>query len=283
MSKESDSISLIEKILFGAIKTGNNVLVSEYLGEITTENIQPLVLTITGAIPGAVATFFTRISPVTYVRTATSVKKQDGSYAIGTELDPNSQAYAAIQNGQPFVGQVTIFGTPYFGYYNPIFEPGSTFVIGAFFVAKHLDSTTLSAPVDIDNANIALLKYITGPVQKSVFPFLITENQGNLTTETFQPILEAFARFSNESLTFFTLVGPDFVRTATTVLDDYGNYAVNTKMSPTNPAYQQLLNGKSYTGIVTLYGYNYLAGYVPIFDRFTPNRVIGAIFTGFPL
>jgi hypothetical protein len=55
-----------------------------------------------------------------FVRVATNVKKDDGSRAIGTVLDPKGKAIAAIAKGGSFFGDVDILGKPYTTGYEPI-------------------------------------------------------------------------------------------------------------------------------------------------------------------
>jgi Cache 3/Cache 2 fusion domain len=68
-----------------------------------------------------------------YVRVATNVKKDDGSRAIGTVLDPNGKAIASIKKGEPFYGEVDILGKPYITGYKPI-RNSSQGVIGIYYV-----------------------------------------------------------------------------------------------------------------------------------------------------
>jgi hypothetical protein len=283
MATELANIAAVSNTFFGTIKTGNNVLVSENLGSIITENVQPFLITVTNSITSVVTSFFTKTDPNTYVRTATTLKDESGNYAIGTTLNPTSPAYTALQNGLPYVGVVTLYGLQFFSYYIPIFEPETNFVIGAYFIGFALDESTKPAPLVISSSNVTLLQYLTGPVRSvQIFPFLITQNQGNLLTATFQPILLGLASFVNNNNTLFTRSSNDFIRTATTLKDTTGNYAIDTTLSKDSPAYQPLLNGQSYQGIVTLYGYNYYAYYAPMFDSFT-GSVIGAYFSGYSL
>ena len=55
-----------------------------------------------------------------FVRIITSVKKQDGSRAIGTLLSRSSPAYAANIAGNSFTGKVTLFGKRFITNYSPI-------------------------------------------------------------------------------------------------------------------------------------------------------------------
>jgi class 3 adenylate cyclase len=68
-----------------------------------------------------------------YVRAATNVKKDDGSRAIGTVLDPNGLAIAMINKGEAYYGKATILGKPYVTGYEPIRDAAKK-VIGIYFV-----------------------------------------------------------------------------------------------------------------------------------------------------
>ena len=68
-----------------------------------------------------------------YVRVATNVKKDDGSRAIGTILDPKGKAIEYIGKGEPFYGEVDILGKPYITGYKPI-RDSSQKVIGIYYV-----------------------------------------------------------------------------------------------------------------------------------------------------
>ncbi|WP_407117579.1 Cache 3/Cache 2 fusion domain-containing protein [Bradyrhizobium sp. LMG 9283] len=78
------------------------------------------------------ATIFVR-SGDEYIRVATNVKKDDGSRAIGTVLDPKGKAIEAIRKGEAFYGEVDILGKPYVTGYKPILD-ASRNVIGIYYV-----------------------------------------------------------------------------------------------------------------------------------------------------
>ena len=80
---------------------------------------------------GGTATIFVK-SGDEYVRVATNVKKDDGTRAIGTVLDPNGKAIAAIRDGKAFYGDVDILGKPYVTGYEPIWDAAK--VIGIYYV-----------------------------------------------------------------------------------------------------------------------------------------------------
>ena len=54
------------------------------------------------------------------MRVATTVKKEDGSSAVGTPLAANSPALAKLNNGEPYYGDATVFGKAYDAGYEPI-------------------------------------------------------------------------------------------------------------------------------------------------------------------
>ena len=101
---------------FGATKMNNNfVLVDEVQKEV-----------------GGTATIFVK-SGDEFVRVATNVKKDDGSRAIGTILDPKGKAIAAIAKGDSYFGEADILGKPYVTGYEPIRDAGGN-VIGIYYV-----------------------------------------------------------------------------------------------------------------------------------------------------
>jgi Cache 3/Cache 2 fusion domain len=58
---------------------------------------------------GAAATIFVK-SGDQYKRVATTVKKEDGTNAVGTALDANNPAIAKLNSGEPYYGDATVFG-----------------------------------------------------------------------------------------------------------------------------------------------------------------------------
>jgi hypothetical protein len=100
---------------FGATKMNNNfVLVDEVQKEV-----------------GGTATIFVK-SGDEFVRVATNIKKDDGSRAIGTILDPKGKAIAAIAKGESYFGEADILGKPYVTGYEPIRDASN--VIGVYYV-----------------------------------------------------------------------------------------------------------------------------------------------------
>jgi hypothetical protein len=107
---------IVPAIHFGTTKMNNNfVLVDEVQKQ-----------------AGGTATIFVK-SGDEFVRVATNVKKDDGSRAIGTILDPKGKAIAAIAKGESYFGEVDILGKPYVTGYEPIRDASSN-VIGIYYV-----------------------------------------------------------------------------------------------------------------------------------------------------
>ncbi|WP_322104575.1 Cache 3/Cache 2 fusion domain-containing protein [Paraburkholderia sp. J41] len=100
---------------------------------------------------GAIATVFAR-SGDDFVRVTTSLKKQDGTRAIGTLLDRKGPAYAPILANRSYTGLAQLFGKQYITQYRPIRDAGGR-VIGALFVG-----VDVGAQIDALKSEIAKLK-----------------------------------------------------------------------------------------------------------------------------
>ncbi|WP_027796770.1 methyl-accepting chemotaxis protein [Paraburkholderia acidipaludis] len=100
---------------------------------------------------GAIATVFAR-SGDDFVRVTTSLKKQDGSRAIGTLLDRKGPAYAPLMAGRSYTGLAGLFGKQYMTQYRPIADASGR-VIGALFVG-----VDVGAQIAAIKAEIAKLK-----------------------------------------------------------------------------------------------------------------------------
>lgn len=81
---------------------------------------------------GGTATVFVK-SGNDYVRVATNVRKEDGSRAVGTILDPNGKVIVNIRNNETFYGEATILGKAYITGYEPIRDSANN-VIGVYYV-----------------------------------------------------------------------------------------------------------------------------------------------------
>lgn len=90
------------------------------------------------AMMGGTATFFVRDGE-RFIRISTNVLTGDGQRAVGTELDPHGQAFAALQEGKSFYGVVDILGAAYITGYDPVFSQDGA-VIGAYYVGYALNA-----------------------------------------------------------------------------------------------------------------------------------------------
>ena len=79
--------------------------------------------------------------------------------------------------------------------------------------------------------------------------------------------------------TIFSYDGKDFVRTQTT-LSAEGQSATDTKLDRDSSAYKALVEKRSYTGPVTLFGHDYKADYAPLTGE--NGELTGALFVGVP-
>ena len=68
-----------------------------------------------------------------FVRVTTNVKKDDGSRAMGTLLDPNGKVIVNIRKDEPYYGETTILGKAYITGYEPIHDSANN-VIGIYYV-----------------------------------------------------------------------------------------------------------------------------------------------------
>jgi hypothetical protein len=102
-----------------------------YFGSTKINNSFDLVDTVAKE-QGGVVTLFAK-SGDDFIRVATNVKKDDGSRAIGTVLDPKGPVIAAIRKGEAYYGDAEILGKPYVTGYEPIRDAGNN-IIGIYFV-----------------------------------------------------------------------------------------------------------------------------------------------------
>jgi len=104
-------------------------------------------------IMGGTATLFVRDGD-NFVRVATNVLQEDGQRAVGTILDPNGPAIAALREGKPYRGPAAILGKSYLTGYDPIFSADGK-VIGAFYVGYPLHTlSTLQDSIE----DVSILK-----------------------------------------------------------------------------------------------------------------------------
>lgn len=111
---------------------------------------------------GAAATIFTYDrAKDDFTRVTTSIKKADGSRAVGTDLGKASPAYAAIKHGRSFAGEAAILGAPYLTLYIPIKDSAGQ-VIGILFAG--IPEATVAATKDGLVLKISLLGLLMAAV-----------------------------------------------------------------------------------------------------------------------
>lgn len=86
----------------------------------------------------------------------------------------------------------------------------------------------------------------------------------------------AAVALAGQDSTIFSYDGQDLIRKHTTLVTEDGKSAVNTKLDRNSPAYKALVNKRSYTGELTLFGKKCNASYAPLTDK--DGGLTGALF-----
>jgi methyl-accepting chemotaxis protein len=101
-------------------------------------------------IMGGTVTLFSKAGE-DFVRISTNVKKDDGTRAVGTQLDPNGPVIVEMRKSLPFYGIVDILGHPYVTGYEPMFDESRN-VIGIWYVGYKTDLEPLDAVIGSSKA-----------------------------------------------------------------------------------------------------------------------------------
>lgn len=88
-----------------------------------------------------------------------------------------------------------------------------------------------------------------------------------------------FTELTSVFASTFVRQGEQFVRVSTSLQGSEGKMATSTVLSNDNPAMAELLKNKPYSGMVNLYGKQFISHYEPIADKF--GQVVGAVAVGF--
>jgi methyl-accepting chemotaxis protein len=106
-------------------------------------NNYALVDTFTAMTDGSVATIFVRDGD-NFVRVSTSLKKEDGSRAVGTNLDVKHPAFEKIMRGESYTGLADLFGKKYMTHYQPVMRDGKAIAIAfvGYDATKEFESLT---------------------------------------------------------------------------------------------------------------------------------------------
>ena len=95
----------------------------------------------TSITDGSVATIFEKKGE-DFLRIATSLKKEDGSRALGTTLDRGHPAYPLLLKGEIYIGKATLFGKDYMTKYVPV-KDGLGNVIGVYFIGYDITNNMI--------------------------------------------------------------------------------------------------------------------------------------------
>ena len=109
------------------------------------------------ALTSAVGTVFVK-SGDDFFRISTSLTDAKNGRAVGTPLSKESPAYAALQRGESFVGQVNLFGKSSMSAYEPIRDDKQQ-IIGALFVGMDFDKEMTELKQKIRNIKIGETGY----------------------------------------------------------------------------------------------------------------------------
>ncbi len=107
---------------------------------------------------GTVATLFARKGE-NFLRVTTSLKKEDGSRAVGTPLDRTHPAYARLIAGQPYVGKASLFGRDYMTRYTPVTDAHGK-VIAARFIGLDFSQQFAALKTQLKGIKIGQSGYV---------------------------------------------------------------------------------------------------------------------------
>ncbi|MBK8016848.1 MAG: methyl-accepting chemotaxis protein [Betaproteobacteria bacterium] len=121
---------VFESMLGGNVRVdpGRTIQVGEHASPAVTANSGTLNLDFSqvdgfSRMTGGTATVFVRMGD-NFLRVTTSVKKQDGSRALGTLLDTKHPAFPRMLEGTPYLGKASLFGRDYMTKYSPVKDAG---------------------------------------------------------------------------------------------------------------------------------------------------------------
>ncbi|WP_370680158.1 Cache 3/Cache 2 fusion domain-containing protein [Comamonas sp. GB3 AK4-5] len=90
--------------------------------------------------------------------------------------------------------------------------------------------------------------------------------------------IERFTRTTSAVATVFVKQGQDYLRVASSLKTDKGEPATGTLLDHQHPAYAEINAGRSYMGLATLFGRQYMAQYRPLKDA--SGATVGIAFVG---
>jgi methyl-accepting chemotaxis protein-2 (aspartate sensor receptor) len=167
MSSEADSFARI----FATSLPGRFTLDSANPTEVAGKKVPALaiegkVLNMDFSVPdhfttqtgGAVATIFAA-SGEEFVRVTTSLKKENGERAIGTELDHAHPSYPLLREGRSYTGLATLFGKPYITKYDPVKDAAGK-IVGVLFIGVDISKDLAALKDKIKSIKIGDTGYV---------------------------------------------------------------------------------------------------------------------------
>ncbi|CDG82693.1 methyl-accepting chemotaxis protein [Janthinobacterium agaricidamnosum] len=131
-----------------------------------------------------------------------------------------------------------------------------------------LFASELPGPFTLDDGN---------PVDVAGTPAPALKSDGKLLNMDFS-VADRYTAQTSAVATIFAASGDEFIRISTSLKKENGERAVGTKLDHGHPSYAQLRAGKSYVGLATLFGKQYITQYDPLRDA--GGKVIGVLFIG---
>jgi methyl-accepting chemotaxis protein len=106
----------------------------------------------------SVATIFTRKGE-DFMRISTSLKKEDGSRAVGTMMGDSHPAYSRLMKGENYNGMAKLFGNYYTTKYVPI-KDATGKVIGALFVGTEINDAVKTIEESMASIKVGSSGYV---------------------------------------------------------------------------------------------------------------------------
>lgn len=108
---------------------------------------------------------------------------------------------------------------------------------------------------------------------------LMVENTSQKSINGNFELVDEFTKITKASATIFQKVDDDFLRISTSLRKEDNSRAFGTFLTKKSPAYEPIMNKKSYIGTAVLFGRNYMTKYEPILD--SSGELIGILYMGF--
>ncbi|MFJ3055862.1 Cache 3/Cache 2 fusion domain-containing protein [Herbaspirillum sp. NPDC087042] len=105
----------------------------------------------------------------------------------------------------------------------------------------------------------------------------VLQNDGHDLNLDFS-IPDRFTAETGVTATIFAKTGDDFVRISTSLKKENGERAIGTLLDRAHPGYAALKSDKSYSGLATLFGKQYITKYVPVKNG--AGQIIAALYVG---